>query len=83
MSAEQFYRHKADECVAAAKAATLNEERARHYALAAYYMRLAMDELKLFQSSGANWSNGLPFNWGPDAKRNYHTGERSRRFCET
>jgi hypothetical protein len=45
MSTEEFYRQKADECVVAAKAATLNEERARHYALAAYYMRLAMDEL--------------------------------------
>jgi hypothetical protein len=30
----EFYRRKADECVIAAKAATLNEERARHYALA-------------------------------------------------
>ena len=45
MSSEEFYRQKADECVVAAKAATLNEERARHYALADYYMRLAIDEL--------------------------------------
>jgi hypothetical protein len=45
MPAEEFYRQKADECVAAAKMATRNEERARQYALAAYYMRLAMDEL--------------------------------------
>jgi hypothetical protein len=40
-----FYLRKADECVIAAKAATLNEERARHYSLAEHYMRLAMDEL--------------------------------------
>ena len=34
MPGPEFYRHKADECVVAAKAATLNKERARHYELA-------------------------------------------------
>jgi hypothetical protein len=34
MPSVEFYLRKADECVIAAKAATLNEERARHYALA-------------------------------------------------
>jgi hypothetical protein len=47
MPSAEFYRRKADECVVAAKTATLNEERARHYALAEHYMRLAMDKLKL------------------------------------
>lgn len=45
MRTEEFYRRKADKCVAAAKMATLNEERARQYALAEHYMRLAMDVL--------------------------------------
>jgi hypothetical protein len=46
MPKAEFYRQKADECVVAAKTATLNEERARHYALAEHYMRLAMEQLK-------------------------------------
>ena len=44
MPTAEFYRQKADECVATAKMATLNEEKARQYALAEHYMRLAMDE---------------------------------------
>jgi hypothetical protein len=44
MPTEQFYRQKADKCVAAAKMAKLNEERVRQYALAEHYIRLAMDE---------------------------------------
>jgi hypothetical protein len=46
MTSADYYRQKADECVAAAKAATFNEERARHCAIADYYARLAMDEQK-------------------------------------
>ena len=34
MPTADFYRQKADECVAAAKIATQNEEKARQYALA-------------------------------------------------
>jgi len=45
MRTADWYRKKADECVALAKTATLNEERARHYALADHYMRLARDAL--------------------------------------
>jgi hypothetical protein len=44
MPTAEFYRQKAEECVAAAKMATLNEERVRQYALAEHYIRLAMDE---------------------------------------
>jgi hypothetical protein len=44
MPTSDFYRQKAGECVAAAKVATRNEEKARQYALAEHYMRLAMDE---------------------------------------
>jgi hypothetical protein len=44
MPTADFYRQKADECVAAAKIATQNEEKARQYALAEHYMRLAMDQ---------------------------------------
>jgi hypothetical protein len=46
MPSAEFYRRKADEYVVAAKAATLNKERARYYALAEHYVRFAMDELK-------------------------------------
>jgi hypothetical protein len=45
MPAADSYRQKAEECVARAKAAMSNEERARNYELAEQYMRLAMDEL--------------------------------------
>jgi hypothetical protein len=55
MPTAEFYRQKAEECVAAAKMATLNEERVRQYALAEHYIRLAMDEfhqqIKAVQSS--------------------------------
>ena len=36
-----------DECVALAKAATSNEDRAQHYAIADYYRRLAEVEANL------------------------------------
>jgi hypothetical protein len=45
MHTADSYRQKAEECVARAKAARSNEERARNYELAEQYMRLAMDEL--------------------------------------
>ena len=45
MPTADWYRHKAEESVSLAKTAIMNEERARHYALAEHYMRLAMDEL--------------------------------------
>jgi hypothetical protein len=44
MPAAEWYHRKAEECVALAKAALLNEERARLYALAEYYIRLGMTE---------------------------------------
>ena len=43
MPAAEWYHQKAEECVALAKGVRLNEERARHYALAEYYTRLAMN----------------------------------------
>jgi hypothetical protein len=43
MPAVEWYHRKAEECVALAKAASLNDERARLYALAEYYMRLALN----------------------------------------
>jgi hypothetical protein len=45
MPTADWYRRKAEECVSLAKTAIMNEERARHYALAEQYMRLATDEL--------------------------------------
>ena len=44
MPAAEWYHQKAEECVALAKGVRLNEERARLYALAEYYTRLAMME---------------------------------------
>jgi hypothetical protein len=41
MPSVEFYLRKADECVIAAKAATLNEERARHYVLAEHKLLAA------------------------------------------
>jgi hypothetical protein len=55
MPTADFYRQKADECVAAAKVATRNEEKARQYALAEHYMRLAMDRASLKKKSHANF----------------------------
>jgi hypothetical protein len=52
MPTTEWYRRLADECVSSAKMAIMNEERARLYALAERYMRLAMDELKT--ANGAN-----------------------------
>ena len=46
MPTADWYRCKADECISLAKSALLNEEKVRLYALAEYYLRLAMDELK-------------------------------------
>jgi hypothetical protein len=46
MPTAEWYRRLADECVSSAKMAIMNEERARLYALAERYIRLAMDELK-------------------------------------
>jgi hypothetical protein len=46
MPTADWYRRIADECVSSAKTAIMNQERARLYALAERYMRLAMDELK-------------------------------------
>jgi hypothetical protein len=46
MPTPDWYRCKADECVSLAKTAISNGEKARLYALAEYYLRLAMDELK-------------------------------------
>jgi hypothetical protein len=43
MPAVEWYHRKAEECVALAKAASLNDERARLYALAEYYTRLALN----------------------------------------
>jgi hypothetical protein len=45
MHTAAWYRKKADECVSRAKTATKNEERARNWALAEHYTRLAMDQL--------------------------------------
>lgn len=47
MQTADWYLRKADECAALAKVATMNEERARHYARAERYMQLAMDALNL------------------------------------
>jgi hypothetical protein len=44
MAAAERYHRKAEECVALAKAALLNEDRARLYALAEYYIGLGMNE---------------------------------------
>jgi hypothetical protein len=43
MPAVEWYHRKIEECVALAKAARLDEERARLYALAEYYIRLATE----------------------------------------
>jgi hypothetical protein len=43
MPAAEWYHRKVEECVALAKAARLNEERARLYALAEYCIRLATE----------------------------------------
>ena len=43
MPAAEWYHRKVEECVALAKAARLDEERARLYALAEYYIRLATE----------------------------------------
>jgi hypothetical protein len=51
MPSAKWYRRKADECVALAKAATMNEEKARHWAVAEHYVRLATDEIKAAQPS--------------------------------
>jgi hypothetical protein len=45
MRTAEWYRKKADECVSRAKTAIKNEERARNWALAEHYTRLAMDQL--------------------------------------
>jgi hypothetical protein len=45
MLTAERYRRKAEECVALAKTAVLNQERARQYALAEHYTRLAMEAL--------------------------------------
>jgi hypothetical protein len=45
MPTADTYRQKAEECVARAKAAISNAERARNFELAEHYMLLAMDEL--------------------------------------
>ena len=45
MHTAAWYRKKAEECVSRAKTATKNEERARNWALAEHYTRLAMDQL--------------------------------------
>jgi hypothetical protein len=45
MHTAEWYRKKAEECVSRAKTATKNEERARNWALAEHYTRLAMDQL--------------------------------------
>jgi hypothetical protein len=52
MPTADTYRKKAEECVASAKAAMSNEERACNYELAEHYMRLAMDELSHPPSGG-------------------------------
>ena len=51
MPSADWYRRKADECVALAKGATINKERARHWAVAEHYMQLSMDELKDAEAS--------------------------------
>jgi hypothetical protein len=45
MHTAAWYRKKAEECVSRAKTATKNEDRARNWALAEHYTRLAMDQL--------------------------------------
>jgi hypothetical protein len=51
MPRPEWYRRKADECAALAQSATMNEEKARHWAVAEHYMRLATDEIKAAQPS--------------------------------
>jgi hypothetical protein len=46
MHTAEFYRKKAEQAAAAAKIATLNEDKAREYARAEHYMRLALDKLQ-------------------------------------
>jgi hypothetical protein len=45
MPTVEWFRRKADEHVALAKAATSNELKARYYGMADHYFRLARDEL--------------------------------------
>jgi hypothetical protein len=45
MPTSEWFRRKADEHVALAKAATSNEHRASYYGVADHYFRLARDEL--------------------------------------
>jgi hypothetical protein len=44
MPTAEWFRRKADEHVALAKAATSNEDRARYYGMADHYFRLARDQ---------------------------------------
>jgi hypothetical protein len=44
MPTAEWFRRKADEHVALAKAAMSNEERARYYGMADHYFRLARDQ---------------------------------------